>query len=473
MFRLNVLLLCSLFIIFGLLTGVSTVIGRGIDTRAAVALVAPDRARSAVNTTAKIALFDLSRSLRADHPIQLPDIRQVAFNYASLDKVFITTYVGDSRQRLYRAGLYQYDYVSSELTTIESVESDRQMNLTNGLFFSFSPILTQEGRVMTFINPLDRKPYTFDTVAKQVNLLADLEISLMSASNLLVWSRDGTKIAIRDASMLYVFNADGSQQLSYELASGSSYYYPNWSPDSRYISLERPDASSGDIIDVIDVTDGSEHPATQGLNGRQSTWWGCNGELGIAYTVAIDQSSQGYLLNLETDETTRLNDDRLLENENIEGIIPLPDCTHFLLTTEQFFPYNSSTQPVTQPLYLFDRTTQKAVLVDEITTLTNYTEEAIYYERFDPATNKRQLQKRMLDSEGKTITVSEYVPLQAAWLNWSGDMAFGTYLGMSSTGMFTGELHLLNAQTGETRPLTEEGEYVENHVLYNWSEITD
>jgi hypothetical protein len=96
MVRRLMVLIVGFVILFGLLTAASTIIGRGIDTPVAAALISPDRTRSAVSPAPKIVLFDLSRSLRADRTILLPDVRQVTFTYAALDHVFITTYTGDS-----------------------------------------------------------------------------------------------------------------------------------------------------------------------------------------------------------------------------------------------------------------------------------------------------------------------------------------------------------------------------------------
>jgi hypothetical protein len=470
-------------IFFGVLTSISTLIGQGIDSPVTVALARTQFRRSANNANApesKILLFDLNRAIRIERPIPLSDVRQVSLDYTSYEFVFVTAYSGRTDGQHYTAGLYQYDYVSSTLTPISLVESDRSISLGNTVANRFFPLNAQEGRKIGFIHPLDRKIYRFDTQTAETHLIADLELSLTEMGGGVSWSPDASRVAVKDGNTLHVFNPDGIQQLEYEF--DTEEFTAAWSLDGQYLYLMRYSFSetADQPITVISATDGSDHPFTKDLIGELQSWWSCDSKW-LTYTKTIGTQTEGYLLNMDTGDTIRLNDDPLLAEANIGGISPtsVEGCGKFFITlnigqTNQFLTSLSEVNPA-RPTYLFDLETRRINYIDDATfaLIRGEDDNILYYDTVDTETSQHQIFKRTVDPLGEPVMVGEYAQLPAFWPSWSADMTVAVYSELLPDS-FTpvGELHMFDLRTGQSRELTSSTDnYIENYILYNWSEL--
>jgi dipeptidyl aminopeptidase/acylaminoacyl peptidase len=489
MIRRILFLTLLLAILLGLLMTAGLVIGRGIDTPVAIALVSPKMRRSTNNENAPdstVVVFDLARSLRVDQPVPLTNVRHVLFDYSAMDRVFAITYIGDREARRYVAGLYEYNYVSGTVTPIAMAESDRQISIGSNQNYTFSPFTSDGMRKIAFIHPLDRQLYIFDSATHQTTFITNLEIASRNMPNVVSWSPDGSRIAVRDGTVLSVYKTDGTQQLEYEFDTDN--FYPRWSEDGQYLSLEPYLYSSdgterGDApFNLISATDGSPHPMTQDVIGEMSSYWGCDGQW-LTYTAANGSQRDGFLLNMHSGETIRVNNAPALADKSIEGITPLTvtSCGPFLVSLATTTPSNTTIttpQPLltVYPIYLFDPASKTAEYVGE-TTIMRTTDDALYYQNKNPDTKIYQIFRRSVDLThdpglGKPVLVSEYPEVPAFWVHWSSDMTFGIYAGVTSNSFSsTGVLYALDSRTGQSRALTSDSEFVENQYIDDWSQI--
>jgi hypothetical protein len=465
MLRLLLFLTLVMTVLASLLMLVSTVIGRGTDTPVAVALSRPAATRGSINPTGEVIPVDLRRLLRADIPLPVADVRQFAFDYETPGRIYATTYTGDSKENLYTAGFYRYDYLTGDLLNIATVQSNESFVYSRGLFFNFFTVTSQQGQKITYVHPLDKHPYLFDILTGETTQLADLEIPLGSSPIDMSWSPDGSKIAIKQDNVLYVLNADGSPQFEKEF--NTSDFYPAWL-ESEYLSISRFSATVASLpIDIISATDGSEHPLTENLEGRFNGWWECDG-LWISYSVQGETQREAYLLNLDHGRTVRINDYHPLEEASINSFYPLPDCSKYVVTT---ILGSSSTSIIVsgreQPTYLFDLDAETVEYVDEAMSVRSIGNELLY-EKPLPASDERQLLKRTIDPLSDPVVVMTYPELGSAYATWSTDMSVAIYAGVNSTSSLTGTLYMLNPHTGQTQAITSRDDYVESHALYNW-----
>jgi hypothetical protein len=161
MLRPLVYLLGVLFFIFGLLTGVSTVIGRATDTTIGAALISSTDTRGFPLQSRQIALFDLKRFLRTDHSLPLEHIDFTAFDHSvtAPDKVMVLTF---GTQTSSTTGLYLYNFFSGSLITVFESEVVVSVNASGATLPNFFPILSPDARKVAFLHPQDNKPYLFD-----------------------------------------------------------------------------------------------------------------------------------------------------------------------------------------------------------------------------------------------------------------------------------------------------------------------
>jgi hypothetical protein len=469
MLKRLVSLTLSLGLVFGLLTVVSAVIGRGFDTPVVLATVYPEGSSGISDHTGQIALFDLSRFLRADHPIPLVDVQQITFNDVHPEQVLVSTYSANYQERQFQGGFHQYNFLTSQLTTVQSIDSDKPMYSSYSLYSSFFPQMSHDGGGITFVHPVEQKPYVYDTVSNELSLLADLQIDQNRGLNGLSWSPDSTKLALKNGSILYVFDEKGSQQLEY--AAATEDFYSVWSEDSQYLLIQRFDLDStttNSPIQVIDTEDGSEHPFTKGLEGNPGSWYGCDGRW-LTYTTRVnEQTREGYLLNMQNGEKIRVNDAPLLEDIPIIALSPVGNCEYFLVYTLTSPVISSGRR--TPSLYLFDMAEKTAEFVDEVTAVLRTTDKALYFERVDKTSNHRQIYRYPLNINAEPELIGEYEPMGSAWLNWSNDMTFATFAGINTSNNLQ-QLYLLDGQTGQRYRLTSENEVLENYMQVNWSQI--
>jgi hypothetical protein len=455
----------SLVILFGILTLGSTVIGSFTDPPVVVALVSLKGRGYASGPPSSIALYDLSRLLRINHPIPFKDIVKASLIYPPVGRVTVSTYYGNTSQKTHRGSFYHYDYVTGGVEIIDSFESDEALI---GGVTEFHAASSPDGRNLAFINPLDRRPYLYEVETGQKWLLADLSLQLAGSYVFMSWSHDGQRLLIYQSRTIYILNLDGNAVQRIRI--NSDRFYPIWSPDSQYIFLSGYQASdnTGELnqpIKVIDVMDGSEHPLTKGLVGRNPSWWGCDGRW-LTYVLQNGQQSEGYLLNIHSGEHIRVNDDPLLADENIDFIRPSENCKQFFIYG-QFI--NTNYRPM-YPMYLFDLKTKKTEHIGNEIAVVQFTEDSqIYYEQRTPDTERIHLFRRGIVPLGSPIFMGEYSP-PTSGLNWWRDMSFAIFTRID-TQVPGNQLYFFDLATQRSSPLIAVSEMTNDYFLLKWSDL--
>lgn len=276
MFRRLTGLTLILTILFGVLTTASAVIGRGYDPPVVIAQLYPSQPGSIVRAADRIALFDLSRLLRVTRIIPLKAIQQTTFNYPPDGSLTVSIYEMNVPKKIYKAGLYVYNYLWGTLTDVFTAQADQAFNIAStGYFYNFFPAASSDGERIVFIHPQDQKLYLYNTETKQTSPLGDFQLGVedrgstpASGSDLINWSPDDSKIILKLASTLYIFNSDNGEYREYSFDTGD--FYPTWSGDSQYLWLQRysfATQNENTPIEIIDVSTGQEHPLTRDLSG--------------------------------------------------------------------------------------------------------------------------------------------------------------------------------------------------------------
>jgi hypothetical protein len=479
MFRGLLLLTVGLAIVSGLLTAASSVIGSAVDTTLLAALVSPVNSRAIYVLPNQISLFDLKRSLRADHQIPFENVEFISFDYSATSpaKVIVATTRapeanGDP------GGLYLYNIFNGRLTTAFQRETAQPNTNTMG----FYPILSPDEQKLAFLHPADAKLYLFDTASAQVSQIAFDAVDDASGKPDFVtwnWSPDSTKIAIRGAKTLYIvgIGSQAADLIAYPLEGLE--YYPVWSEDSRYLLLQRTGENSQTRnfpVKLIDSADGSEHPFTKDLEASGTWWYGCENHW-LTYTVVTDELREGYILDLQDGTTVRVNDAPELAQEPIEQIVPVLDCQHFLVKGDRIGEPGMRTpmELDVRHTYVFDLADQTAEYLDDTSALFQQSDEKeIYYQILTEDRSFWQVYKRPIDPLGEPVLVSQYPPLSLGYFEWASDMTFATYLETPpSQTIFGGNLRRLDAATGQTFPLTSDDEIVRTYVQYELSDLRD
>lgn len=467
-------------LILSLLSGIFIVVSIGIgtttDPTVVTALTSMRRSRSNPDPVSKVIVWDLHRALRTDHAVPLSHIRLMAFDYAQPSNVLVVTYDGDSKAKSYKSGFHQYDYLNGSLTDVALIESDRQMSMGSeaSAYFGFFSSPSPTGHQLTFIHPMDKKPYVFDTVSGETRLIADRQIPVNITPNAVSWSPDGTQAIVIDGDTLFVYDAEGRQQLEYQ--PDMQNFYPAWFEDSQYIALRQYMISGQNrdySIEIIHAADGSQHPYTKGLSGDLNSWWGCEGQW-LTYTVAKEPVNEGYLLNLHTGRTIRVNDDPLLTDKSISSIYPMDEtgCDTFAITTG-FEQTPTIIVPGTvneDSIYFYDLASETAYYVDDLIGYRTV-ESTLYYRTVDHNTGQHQIIRRTLDPLGDPVVIATYTPPAVSWMMWVDDMSTAVYLMSVSTTALRGQLEQFDPRTGQSYRLTSDDEMVENFALFKWSEL--
>lgn len=482
MLRRLILLILALTILFGVLAVFSIFIGRNIDPSVVLALSAPRRVRNGPEPIYTVMGWDLDRSLRIDSPIPMTYVRRVDFDYRVPNYIHVVTYEGNTRAKEYKAGFHEYNYVSGELTTVDIIEADHPIGIGSDSYSYFSLFSSRsaDGRKLTYLHPLDKKPYVFDTVTGETRLIADQAVSSAIGLNAIRWSPDGTQVAVVGDNAVGVFRADGSQQLEYELDTAPVNL--SWSQDSQYIILQRYMLDGDDPnhpIEIIHAADGTEHPLTEGLSGDLHTWWGCEGKW-LTYSASKGPLREAYLLNMHNGQAIRLNDDPLLADKNISYVNPLgTGCDMFAVivapqnTIESFTPGRLPSQS----FYLYDLSSETIQYIGE--TLNHLLNgNTLYYETVDEETGQHQIISRTLNPSGESIVgepvvTGSYPPPSASWLLWDDDMSDAVYHVVTSNYSTTGQLDRINPRTGQIYRLTSDDDVAGDIMMFSWNQTHD
>ncbi len=476
MLRPLILITLALSLLSGVFAVVSIGIGRTTDPTVVTALTTMRRTRSNPDPVSNVSVWDLHRTLRIDNPVPLSNIRLMAFDYAQPSNVLVVTYDGDAKTKSYQAGFYQYDYLNDSMTNVAMIESDRQMSMgseASRYFGFFSSFPSPMGRKLTFINPLDKKPYVFDSGTGETRLIADRQISGGNMPNPVIWSPDGARVIVSTSDTLFVYDAEGRQQLEYQPRMEN--FYPTWMADNQHIALRRYVVTGQNEdeqqIEIIHAADGTEHPMTKGLRGDLNSWWACDGQW-LTYTVAKGPVREGYLLDLHNGRTIRVNDDPLLADESITSIYPMDEtgCDTLAIRTGI-----DETPTIFMPgtvneyaLYFYDLSSETAYYVGEVADYHTTVENTLYYRTVDDETGQIQIIRRTLNPLGKPVVMAAYPPPPVSWMMWTDDMSTGVYLVSVGTHPQIGRF---DPWTDQTYPLTSVSEFAETFSLFKWSEI--
>jgi hypothetical protein len=483
MAKLLLRLLLGITVLSALLVGAGTLLGRGVDTPLAAALISPQGDNTFDHT--KIAAFDLQRRLRIEFALPVipeAEVLQVNFHESLPGQVMFATYDSNTETKRYQANLYLYDYLTQNLTTVAAVESDRPFHYATGgsgnrLFYDYSPFVSHDGLQIAYINPANEKPYVFDRRTNQTSLLADIELYLGSTLWVIAWSPDDTKISLKDEAIVRIVSApkDGGQpveiqQLDYPTTRAN--FLLAWSADSRSMILfrwimETPTSNSPLII--LDVADGSEHPFVQKVNAHWGDW-ACD-QRWLYYIVGSTEQNEGYLLNLQTGETLRVNDASVLADVSVNDLRPTANCDQFLIGSEWILATGG--QYSAQDLYVFDVATQTAALVDENILTYQLQDETLYYIKRDPVTGQHPRLSRNLNPLGEIVPLNGIFPITALWRDEDGITTFDYFDGRRASEWPGGELGILDLQTQSLTMLTGVDEMVIDHQRYRLSEVQD
>jgi hypothetical protein len=470
----------SLVVFLGLLITASVVVGSTLDTRVAVALVAPTPQGTGTPDVSvdRVAYFDLNRFLRSNYRIPLDNVQQIAFD--SYDHVLVSTYSRDVLQNQYHAGLYRYNVLSGQLTNIDSFESDHPSFSANGIYYDYFPTQSTDGRI-AFINPTDRKIHVYDLATDKVAILDGLQLDDEGLPRDLSWSPDSTQLSLAQYQTLLMINSDGSnpRRIPFE----TNQFRPIWSPQGQYILPQQFSGFGfapvdGPPVQLIKAADGAEVEKLKGLTGTLSPIWGCDDQwFGYQETapVGITQPSNAYLINIDTDQRIRLNDSAPLENVDIESMIALQNtqCDKFLVTgtpSTRRVQRASTSNPFMRDLYLFDRTTTSATLLTDQAVIKTWEDATLYYEKRSPKSSTLQMFSQVLEPLGEPVLIGEYAPIQTSWMMWDTDIDSALYLAQTHPNLFGGKLTLFDLQNERTYPLTYDDEYVENFFQFDWFE---
>jgi hypothetical protein len=245
----------------------------------------------------------------------------------------------------------------------------------------------------------------------------------------------------------------------------------DWSADSQYLLLQRytfDSPTENAPLRVLDVVNGSEHPFVQDLSAHWSSWWSCDGRW-LYYVIASAQQNEGYLLNLQTGETIRVNDTPALADVPISSIYPIADCDQFLIEAHQAITV--PVQDTTQAIYVFDVASRSAALVDDNILTYRFTEDALYYIKLGTGASQNLRLSRSINPQGQIVPLDVTFPITAIWKAEDSILTFDYFDGRQSSEWPGGELGILDLSTASFRMLTTVDEVVLDHQRFRRSEI--
>jgi hypothetical protein len=457
-----------LVIVFSLLMAASTLLGRSADPPIVIVTSSSQRFAAVLRLSDQIAFIDLTRMLRIDRSIPLDNLQKIFENYPPDGSMTVATYKLDTPNKYYESGLYRYNYVTGAITDVVTIRQEDVFSLPDrGYLTDFFSVTDRSNDQILYLHPLDQKLRVFDIKTHETTVLDDINLQLEDGwTPIMAWSPDGSKIALKLARTLYIFNRDGSEQRQYDIESLET--YPIWSQDGKYLLFQRYYSSSSQAnqpIEVMDVSDGSEPSFTRDLTGRNVQFWGCDGRW-LTYVRQIENVPEGYSLDMETGETIRVNDDPLLADVPVRYVSTV-GCNHFLVMAEPPTIYENPTT-----MYLFNVATKSAEYLGEISSVISQPDtSAFYYQTYDDARGSIQIFRRSLDpsASGSPELVREIAAPEPAYMNWFADLSFAVFFPSNQSRAVT--LEAMNAATGQTYPIGSWDENMTGFYQANWHEL--
>ena len=458
--------------VFSLFIALGQIVGSSIEARVVAALVAPTPLNPYDAQIDSITLIDLGRLLRVTHTIPIPNIKHVEFS--TFNHLIVTTYSGTFAERPYRGGLHHYNFITGDLQTIDTFESNQRSASNSGAYHNYSTTFLPDDRVM-FLDPEDFRLHIYDFTSEQVTVLEALELREAYTPEIR-WSYDSSQVMVKQADTLYVLNRDGTNLREKKFAGPD--FSPQWTESGKYIWIQyygtignTPFPRNGPP-QLLHAADFSEVEAARQMDGVVSGMWGCEDRWISQRFADEDDATQVYLINPETGEKIHIN-------EVVPYDIGITDvwswsptgCEHLIVTASSaqstpLWPGVNFAISSYYQLQLSDdaKSAKSFELLVEDGALINFTGEKVIYQKPHPDSDRKTIQifRKPLNPPGEPELIGEYRPMQALWMGWSEDVSFALYLERTNSLSFGGTLRMLDLRSGQNHRLTDPDEYLEN-----------
>jgi hypothetical protein len=470
MVKLLIRLLLPILIVFMVITGGAALVGNMIDTYAVSAMVSSPRSQSGLFE--RFVLFDVRRNLRVPYLPPIENIASLTPWYGN-DKLIITAQKGTFRDKDYERNLYIHNLYTGESITVSEIQSEEALG-ANVYYPNFSP----SGDKMVYFETYDQTLYLFDlnTQSRKALWTADGNISnpgYVSAA----WSYDGAKVAFSPRTFttseqsLIVFDTENDEKWQYEFLFGDvGDFNPQWSEGGDYIILRRFNDSVNTEVYILRASDGTRLPFTEGLQAARFNLGMCEDKW-LTYSVHENRTRRGYILNLQTGETLRVNTHPMLRELNVGWITPQSDCEHFIVSG-----YRSSTSFNSRytPLYLVNSDLSSVQRIHQGAVIMRVDENTIIYETIDLQTKRNSLYQRTLFPLSAPILLREYSSIETG-MQWSEDYSLALYEADDPRQLQTpygGRLIVFDVEREQTHYLTRKDERVSFYRLYKWGKVS-